>query len=151
MSKATCYGPKCERPVLAKGLCNACYLRLRATGTLERRPRRNVPAIERMLARVERRENGCLIWLGRYGRVRLWTHPWRRWQADRHSSLGVDGGEWTCHPRRHVRPPLLRHPAVLRTFTPPRWHASGKRAGHDDEGSVGRTTARRRQPQVETD
>lgn len=88
MSKRTCTGPDCTRPVLAKGLCGAHYQQ-RAGGKplrpLKPYTRRGTPEDQRFFLRVAE-DGDCWRWVGatnRYGYGNFVSDDGRTWRAHR--------------------------------------------------------------------
>jgi len=78
-----CCMPSCEKPHVARGYCKIHWQRWRRTGNPKATPRRiapgwrrrSVPAVDRVMRRTERRDDGCLVFVGHcdprgYGQVR---------------------------------------------------------------------------------
>lgn len=88
MSKRTCTGPDCTRPMVAKGLCGAHYQQ-RSAGkelrALKPYTPRGSPEDERYFARVTQ-DGDCWLWIGasgKYGYGNFMDDSGRTWRAHR--------------------------------------------------------------------
>ena len=62
MKATRCNVDGCDRPHLARGLCNLHYKRARTSGEMVNLPPMSIA--ERLAAGLERKPNGCLEWTG---------------------------------------------------------------------------------------
>lgn len=81
----------CNQRHSAKGFCNMHYLRLYTKGSLELPPKRILPVIDRIMAKIIVQPNGCWVFIGAittngYGHIRDASGKMRRphvimWEA----------------------------------------------------------------------
>ena len=90
--KKMCQGPKCDRPAVARGLCNSHWAQQSRHGTLSPIITDETP-IDRFYRYIRKNENGCWLWIGA-GSGKFYD---RESGEGGYGQLRINGKSWMAH------------------------------------------------------